>query len=228
MTRLSRLANILLHLQSRRVITAQELSNKFGISLRTVYRDIRALEEAGVPIIGEAGSGYCLIDDYTVPPVMFSENEINALLTVQKIIKKNRDSSLQKGIDDLVIKIKALLKHSTKEKSEKLEKSIFIFSNDVDGKTDYLATVQSAIVNHQVLKINYHAFYSDTFSERIVEPLAVYLTKDNWLLIAYCRMRKDLREFRMDRIQQLINLEETFPERNFSFEDYVRHNKKNC
>ncbi|WP_339787184.1 YafY family protein [uncultured Imperialibacter sp.] len=228
MTRLSRLTNIFFHLQSRRVTTAQELADKFGISQRTVYRDIRALEEAGVPVIGEVGTGYYLMEDYRIPPVMFSEQEINALMTAQQIIKMNRDKSLEKGIDDLVTKVKALLKYSSREKSEKLEERIFVFSNTPDQKTEYLASIQSAIVNTQILKIKYHTFYSDSMSERRVEPIAVYLTKNNWLLIAFCQLRKGIREFRIDRILSLEDTSETFAERHFSFGDYLgEHYEKN-
>ena len=84
MTRLTRLTSILLHLQSKRVVTAQELAVRFDITLRTIYRDIRALEEAGVPIIGEVGKGYSLVEGYRLPPVMFTEQEINALLNLTK------------------------------------------------------------------------------------------------------------------------------------------------
>lgn len=227
MTRLIRLTNILLQLQSKRVVTSQELANKFGISQRTVYRDIKTLEEAGVPIIGEVGMGYYLMNDYKIPPVMFTEQEINALLTAQQIIKKNQDKSLQKYLDDLVTKVKAILKYSEKEKSEKLEKRIMIFSEGKNSKTNFLATIQSAIINSHLLKITYQTIYSDSISERDVEPLAVYFTKENWLLIAHCRLRNELREFRIDRILKLINTYEQFKEINFSFEEYINHLSEN-
>ena len=88
MTRLTRLTTILLHLQSKRVVTAQELADRFDVTQRTIYRDVRALEEAGVPIVGEAGRGYSLVEGYRVPPVMFTEQEINALLTAQQYFQK--------------------------------------------------------------------------------------------------------------------------------------------
>ena len=99
MTRLTRLTNILLHLQSRRVVTAQELADKFGIAQRTVYRDIRALEEAGVPVIGEVGRGYSLADGYRIPPVMFTQQEVNALLTAQQYFQKNRQIFIQRSCE---------------------------------------------------------------------------------------------------------------------------------
>lgn len=227
MTRLSRLTNLLLHLQAKRVVTSHELADKFGISQRTVYRDIKALEEAGVPIIGEVGTGYSLMDGYRIPPLMFTEQEINALVTVQHLLKKNQDKSLQKNLDDLATKVKAILKYSAKEKSEILEKRVLIFSDQKNTKTEFLASIQSAIVNSFLLKIKYHTIYSDSISERSVEPLAVYFTKENWILIAHCRLRNELREFRIDRILNLSTIHEQFTDRNFSFEDYIHQLTKN-
>lgn len=226
MTRLSRLTNILLHLQAKRVVTSQELADNFGISQRTVYRDIKALEEAGVPVIGEIGIGYSLMDGYQIPPLMFTEQEINALVTVQHLIKNNQDKSLQKNLDDLATKVKAILKYSAKEKSEKLEKRVLNFSDQKNIKTEFLASIQSAIVNSYILKIKYHTIYSDTISERSVEPLAVYFTKENWILIAHCQLRNELREFRIDRILKLTTTNEPFFDLNFSFDDYINQLSK--
>lgn len=229
MTRLSRLTNILLHLQSKMVVTSKELSDKFGISQRTVYRDIKALEEAGVPIIGEIGTGYCLMEGYRIPPVMFTEPELNALLTAQQIISKQSDKSLQKNYDNLILKVKALLKYSAKEKLETLENRILIFGIEEPSKTDFLSLIQSAIVNFQILEIRYHTHYSDSITDRLVEPHAVYFSKGKWLLIAHCRFRGELREFRIDRILSLTNTNEHFGDREFSFDRYINQfSKKNC
>lgn len=221
MRRLSRLTNILLHLQSKRVVTSKELSGKFGISQRTVYRDIKALEKAGVPIIGEIGIGYSLVEDYRIPPVMFTESELNALLTAQHIVAKQSDKSLLNNFDDLTNKVKALLKYSVKEKLETLDGRIRIFGMVEPCRTDLLSLIQSAIVNFQILKIRYHTHYSNTITDRRVEPHAVYFSKGKWLLIAHCQYRGQLREFRIDRIMCLTNTNEYFLEREFSFDRYI-------
>ncbi len=228
MKRLSRLTNILLQLQSKRVVTSQELADKFEISQRTVYRDIKALEEAGVPIIGEVGKGYCLMDNYKIPPVMFTEQEINALITAQKIIKSNADKSLYKNLSDLTTKVKAILKYTEKVNSEKLENRVLIFQNYNQADSDFLSAIQTAIVKQQIISITYHTIHSDKIQDRKVEPLGVYLTSNKWLLIAYCRLRKEIREFRLDRILKLSFTDEVFNERNFSFEEYIAKISKNC
>lgn len=226
MTRLTRLTNILLHLQSKRVVTAQELADKFDITQRTVYRDIRALEEAGVPVIGEVGIGYSLADGYRIPPVMFTQQEINALLTAQQYFRKNTDKSAYNDLVNVVTKIKAIIRYSEKEKAEKLEERLYIFSNEKTNETNFLSTIQLAVTNCWILKIKYHTIYSDTVSDRYVEPLAVYFTKGNWIMVAFCRLRNDLREFRLDRILNLITTTDIFPHRHFSFEDYFIINSK--
>ena len=227
MTRLSRLTNILLQLQAKRVVTAQDLAEKFGITQRTVYRDIKALEEAGVPIIGEAGRGYTLRQDYRVPPVMFTEHEVNALLTALKYLQKNPDTSVQENLNSIVTKIKSIIRYSAKEKAESLEDRMRVYSADNSFRTNLLSGIQAAITNCSVVHMSYNGLHSRTVSQRKVEPLAVYLTKENWIMIAHCRLRNDLREFRLDRILDLHASSETFPSRNFSFEEYIASFCKN-
>src|SRR3982750_4566070 len=115
MNRIDRLAAILLQLQSRRVVKARELAEKFSLSLRTVYRDVKALEEAGVPIIGEAGTGYSLMEGYKLPPVMFNQEEATALLTASKLVQSKTDAGIFKHYASALDKIKAVLRHSEKD-----------------------------------------------------------------------------------------------------------------
>ena len=222
MTRLSRLTTILLHLQSKRVVTAQELADRFDITQRTIYRDIRALEEAGVPIIGEAGKGYSLVEGYRVPPVMFTEQEINALLTAQQYFQKNADKSAYNDFTNVVTKIKAIMRYSEKEKAEKLQDRLYIHSNDQANETNHLSTIQLSITNCWVLKIKYHANHNDTVTDRLIEPLGVYLYKENWIMVAHCRLRNEFREFRIDRILNLTVTTDAFSDRNFTLDEYFK------
>src|SRR5687768_13102553 len=103
--RLSRLTAILTQLQTKRLITATALANKFKVSIRTIYRDIRALEQSGVPILTEEGKGYSLMEGYRLPPVMFTESEANALITAEKFVVKNKDASFVKEYTEAIEKI---------------------------------------------------------------------------------------------------------------------------
>lgn len=218
--RLSRLTAILVLLQSKKILTAKFIADKFDISIRTVYRDIKALEEAGVPIVTEEGRGYSLMQGYMLPPIMFSEAEANALITAEMIIATNKDKSFVNNYAQAITKIKAILRQSTKHKTELLSERIQIRNNPYRETTsDYLTVIQLAITNLSLLEIDYCAESGDT-SLRTIEPLALYSTQENWILIAYCRLRQEERAFRLDRIQSLEVLPDKFESHNFTFRDY--------
>ena len=221
MSRLSRLTSILTQLQSKRLVTASEIADKYKISVRTVYRDIRALEDAGVPIRVEEGRGYSLIDGYRLPPVMFTEQEANAMITAEKIIKQNKDSSLIEHYQNAIEKVKSVLRNTEKDKADLLSERIAYIKN-VPGETtsDHLATIESAITNFQLLNVNYKTGYSNETNQRLVEAQALYHTQDNWILIAWCHLRNDYREFRLDRILGIDVLADNFEPRKFDLMKY--------
>ncbi len=221
MKRLHRLTAILVKLQSKKVIQAVELAKKFEVSLRTIYRDMEALTDAGVPIGAEAGVGYFLVDGYSLPPVMFTEKEANALLTASKIIKTNNDQSLIDQYQEAVDKVIAVLKTTQKEKLEILEQRIFTYPKNNANPSNSLSVIQQAITDCRVLEIQYTAA-SKQYTKRQVEPLGAYFTNNIWVMIAYCRLRKDYREFRTDRIHTLIETQEFFPPKHFTLEDYYK------
>lgn len=222
-TRLSRLTAILIHLQAKRLMTATELAEKYGVSIRTIYRDIRALEEAGVPICTEEGKGYSLSEGYRLPPVMFTEEEANALITAAKFISRNKDSSLVLHYNEAITKIKAILRYHDKDKAELLANRIAFFQNYKQETTSqYLSTVQKAITDFMPLRLIYQAISTQESTERIIEPLALYHTQENWILIAWCRLREAHREFRLDRIQELRVLDTPFEPHRFDLMEYFR------
>jgi len=223
-TRLSRLTAIITQLQSTKIITATTLAKKFEVSVRTIYRDIRSLEQSGIPIITEEGKGYSIMDGYHIPPVMFSESEANALITVEQLIQNNKDGSLIEQYANAIIKIKSVLKKSQKEKTELLSERIQIRvpSQHKNQKTsNYLIEIQSSITGYRLLSIEYYSL-SNIKSKRIIEPFAVYSTNENWLLIAFCRLRKEFRAFRIDLIQRLIIQNKTFEPHQIILKEYFQ------
>lgn len=116
-----RIIAILIQLQSRKIVKAQELSERFGVSLRTIYRDIRTLESSGVPIYGEAGIGYSLVDGYRLPPIMFSKEEAMSFITAEKLMEHFTDANLRKHFQSAMFKVKAVLKDSQKDWIESVE-----------------------------------------------------------------------------------------------------------
>ncbi len=207
MNRIDRLQAILTQLKSKRVITAQEMADRFEVSLRTIYRDIRALEEGGVPIGAEAGIGYYLSEGYHLPPVMFTREEANALLMAGKIFEKHTDKNLQTHFNDALYKVKAVLDMEKKEELEDLETKISIdpFGWQFRDHTANImvSKIQSILPHRKLIKIIYHASYSGESTERVVEPIGLCFYRNQWHLIAYCQLRNDYRDFRTDRIEKL-------------------------
>jgi predicted DNA-binding transcriptional regulator YafY len=220
--RLSRLTAILTQLQSKRLLTASELANKFSVSNRTIYRDIKALEQAGVPILTEDGKGYTIMDGYRVPPVMFTESEANALITAEQLVLKNKDASFIKEYSEAINKIKSVLRNNTKDKANLLSNRIVFRQNSANDRTsNYLSTLQLALTNYNLTKIKYQSNDTAETTERTIEPFAIYSTQENWLLIAFCRLRKDFRTFRLDRIQSLNVLVDTFEPHKMTLQEYL-------
>ncbi|MFY0594137.1 helix-turn-helix transcriptional regulator [Roseivirga sp.] len=214
MNRIDRLTAILVHLQSKKVVTAQEIADRFEISLRTVYRDVRSLEEAGVPLGAEAGKGYFIMEGYHLPPVMFTSEEANALVIGSKLIEGQTDRSIKKHFKEAMFKIKSVLKSEEKEGLEKLESQIRVSSipqmESDDFPNNFLATIQRALVGQCVLAFKYFSNYTGDFNVRSVEPIGLTFYGGHWHLLAYCRLREAPRDFRVDRLVKLQMLEETF------------------
>jgi len=217
--RLSRLTAILIQFQTKRIITAFELSEKFQVSKRTIYRDIKQLEQAGVPILTEEGKGYSLMQGYKIPPVMFTENQANALILAEQLVLKNRDSSFIKDYSEAIEKIKAVLKESDKDKANLLtERTRFEQNINRERNSNNLSDMQFALTNYLTVNIEY-TNESNKKSTRIIEPFAL-LSTENWLLVAKCRLRKEFRYFRLDRINKMEILTEKFTPHNMSLQDF--------
>ena len=219
--RLSRLTAILTWLQTKRIITAPELARKFSVSIRTIYRDIKALEQAGVPVFTEEGKGYSLMEGYRIPPVMFTESEANALVTAEQLVLKNKDTSFVKEYSEAIGKIKSVLRYNTKDKVNLLAERIIFRQNAENSRTsNYLSVLQLALTNFNLVQIEYHSPDTEKTTRRTIEPFALYSTQENWLLIAFCRLRKDFRAFRLDRILQLTTLGEHFAPHEMTLDRY--------
>lgn len=227
--RVSRLTAIVTQLQTKRLVTATQLSEKFGVTIRTIYRDIKALEQAGVPILTEEGKGYLLMEGYRIPPVMFTESEANALITAEQLVLKNRDSSLIKEYSEAISKIKAVLLYSTKEKADLLSKRIAVSPAIPNTSTsNSLTLIQNALTTFKVLNITYHSEEKDEKTTRHIEPFALYYNlQESWTLIAYCRLRKDYRMFRLSRISKIEPLDLSFTPHKLTLKEYLESKEKN-
>ncbi len=217
--RISRLTAILIQLQGNRILTAASLSAKFGVSKRTIYRDIKALEKAGVPILTEEGKGYMLMEGYKMPPVMFTEKQANALILAEQLVLKNKDASFVQDYSEAIDKIKSVLRYSVKDKANLLtERTQYHKVLHQERSSHNLSDLQNALTNFNLVRIHY-INKEGTATERLIEPFAI-LSAENWYLIAWCRLRKGFRFFRPDRIVEMEILEENFEPHNLTLQEY--------
>lgn len=218
--RISRLTAIITQLQTKRLLTASELASQFSVSVRTIYRDMRALEDAGIPIYVEEGKGYSLMEHYRLPPVMFTESEANALITAEQLVLNNKDSSLIEDYSAAIDKIKSVLTLNLKDKANLLsERTQFNQIENIERTSSNLSALQFALTNFLLTKIEYANEANET-TERTIEPFALLSTRSNWLLVAWCLLRKDFRYFRLDRIKQLEVLSERFTPHDLTLQEY--------
>ncbi|MBC8001486.1 MAG: YafY family transcriptional regulator [Opitutaceae bacterium] len=218
------MATILL-LQSRRVITAGDIASHFEISLRTVYRDIAALSEGGVPIVAEAGVGYRLLNSYSIPPVMFTPEEASALFLGGELVEHLTDPSLQAQMRSALLKIRSVLPRSHQDRLDRLQRTTALLiarPSTPNAKRSALTQIQSALAQRRVLEICYQTKGEGNANRREVEPLGLVFYSDYWHLIAYCRIRCDFRDFRTDRIIDLTVRDEVFQGHpDFSLRDHI-------
>lgn len=203
------------------MLTATELSEKFDVSVRTIYRDMRKLEESGVPIITLEGKGYTIMDGYTVAPVQFTEKQANALITAQHLVKQTNDSSFIEDFEEALIKIKSVFRGDIQEKSEFLSRKIHVFdTKEGNIASNALSELQLAITQFNLVEINYQKLDDPEPILRKVEPFAMYSSDHKWIMLAWCHLRKDNRAFRVDRIKEFRILPEKFEDRKFDFPTY--------
>lgn len=224
MNKFDRVVSILLLLQSKKVIRAQDLAEKFDLSLRTIYRDIRTLETAGIPIISEPGKGYSIMPGYHLPPVMFSEDEATAMITAEKLIEKMVDQKTVDHFKSSMLKIKSILRSNEKEAVNSLDDFIEVHSQPWENSTSKLPSLQKifkSILSKTVIQMEYKAAYNEMTTERKIEPVGVYYSSDNWYLIAFCQLRNAYRSFRLDRVINLYNREESFKDKHPILRKYL-------
>jgi predicted DNA-binding transcriptional regulator YafY len=226
--------SLLLLLQTRSVVTAAFLSDHFNVSERTIYRDIRTLENAGVPIGAEAGVGYFLERSYRLPPVCFTLDEAASILLGEKLLVSSLDANSLQDFKQALNKIRAVIDSSDKDYLSSFDADIEVlptgshFPIDDTDQNDqgsnqssalggashsgdrWLRECRGALLHRQVIEIDYAALSSNQQSLRCIEPIGLFYYSWHWHLIAWCRLRKAYRDFRLDRIQSFSPQTEQF------------------
>ncbi len=206
MNRIDRLMGIITLLQDKKHRTLPQIAKHFSISERTVFRDLRAIGEIGVPVFFEPEKGYSVDKGFFLPPVSLTVEEANALSLAEPLVVRFADKSIQRHFGSALSKIKMVLGHAQREKMELSQAQTAHFLPDnyqhMMPSTDYLAPLQNAIVNKNIVRIEYENFQEE-YSVRELEPIGLTFYSLNWHLIAWCHTRQDYRDFRISRIQKL-------------------------
>jgi predicted DNA-binding transcriptional regulator YafY len=210
MNRIDRLFGILTLLQSRKFVAGDKIAEKFGISIRSVYRDIKALNEQGIPVSFEPNRGYFIVNGYFLQPVSFSTEEANALLLMESIVSAFADKSIHHHYSAALTKIKSVLRSSQKDSIEKLAANIKLQVPVCFVQSfDYLTRIQQAIASQKILEIGY-TNKQEEVSVRKLEPIGLVFYALSWHLIGWCHNKRDYRDFRVSRILRIQCTEEHF------------------
>lgn len=221
--RFDRIVSIHIQLQSKKIVRAQDLADRFQVSLRTIYRDIRTLESSGVPIVSEAGVGYSIMEGYRLPPVMFTKEEASSFVAAEKLMEQFTDDTLGAHFKAAMYKIKSVLRGGERDWIDAIESKVSINqSRDLFNKNipDALEIIFESIAEKKQLFLTYQSLQSDKPSERHIEPVGLYHEHNYWYLMAYCHLRKDYRSFRTDRMQYIKRTPTSFAFQHGTIEEY--------
>ena len=214
MNRTDRLLAIVLELQAKGWQRAEDLASRFEISKRTVYRDMQALSESGVPVISSPGQGYTLVEGYFLPPLTFSADEALILTLGGDFMAQNFDAEYRHAAQSAVSKIEAVLSDNLRETVHYLQGSLRFISLFPFEHSETLQQVRRAIIQHRTLRFDYLARQSDEIggskTTRDADPYSLIYLDNHWYVTAYCHLRHDIRNFRIDRMDRLEVLRRAF------------------
>jgi len=180
------------------------MAERYGVSLRTIYRDMRTLSEAGVPVCGNSGVGYSLVDGYRLPSLMFTKEEAMAFLTAEKIVEKLTDTQNSNYFRQGMDKIRTALRAVDKKYLHEMDNTIAVYKsrNMREGIPNLLQTILSSINDKLIVEIDY-TDADDNKSKRALEAVGVTYSHPHWYLSAWCYLREEYRVFRLNRIEHI-------------------------
>ena len=221
MRRADRLFQIVQHLRGGRLVTAQKFGQWLEVSERTIYRDIADLQSTGVPIDGEAGVGYIMREGFDLPPLMFTRDEIVALVAGARMVRAFGGAEMARAAEEALVKIGAVLPDAEKARIARTEIHMPNWVvGDIERKS--IDVLERAVEARDVLNIDY-SDEAGKSSQRDIRPLGLWFWGKVWTLVAWCELRDDFRAFRIDRIATINPSGRTFrPERGKQLADFYR------
>src|SRR5690625_1186295 len=215
MNRTDRLLGIILQLQNKKIQRAEDLAATFETSVRTIYRDMQALSEAGVPIVGATGQGYSLVEGYFLPPVMFTVEEAVTLLLGLEFVHQQFDESYRSKAISAQNKIETVLSNNVLKKVKQVSAGMKLVTSP-DGSEQHMNTMvllRLAIGEHQQIRFRYTKNQLESVDNeniRQTDPYGLIFTNGAWTLIAFCHLRQEMRHFLLGRMSDVHVMGETF------------------
>ncbi len=202
MRRADRLFQIVQYLRGGRLVTAAQLAARLEVSERTIYRDIADLIGSGVPVEGEAGVGYVMRGGYDLPPLMFTQDEIVALVAGARLIRAWGGLSMAAAAEEALVKINAVLPDSARARAEGVQIHALNYDGIDTATRERLDQIEEAINSRTRIDIDYTKD-GGASDPRVLRPLGLFFWGKVWTLVAWCELRGDFRNFRVDRITRL-------------------------
>lgn len=210
--RADRLFQILQYLRGGRLTTAAQLAEKLEVTPRTIYRDVAHLIGSGVPIEGEAGVGYLMRDGYDLPPLMFTHDEIVALVSGARILQTWGGTKMAAAAQEALIKIDSVLPDAARRQAGQVNVHAMETAWQGGHWRDYLDQFEAASESHVRLQMTY-LDEAERPTVRVVRPLGVWFWGKVWTAVCWCELRQDFRMFRIDRVQNLDELDRFRPQK---------------
>lgn len=223
MRRADRLFQIVQALRGGRLVTARQLAEQLEVSERTIYRDIVDLQGSGVPVEGEAGVGYILQSGFELPPLMFTREEIVALVAGARLIRAWGGHDMAKAAEEALVKIRAVLPEPERARAEAVQVHAFPMPQLDDATRARLDRIERAVDERTRLILAY-ADAEGVVTQRPVRPLGLWFWGKVWTLVAWCELREDFRMFRVDRIREMRTGDAFRLERGKSLRDFYGRN----
>jgi predicted DNA-binding transcriptional regulator YafY len=222
MRRADRLFQLVQLLRQSRLVTAHRLAERLEVSERTVYRDIRDLTLSGVPIRGEAGVGYALAHGFDLPPLMFTEEELEALVFGARVVQGYADPALARAADSVLAKVQMVLPDRMRERSWSRSLLVPAQQHPPGRNAPHLGALREAIRSKKRVCFGYRDAEGRE-TQRTARPLAVAFWGKVWSLASWCETRKDFRGFRLDRMQEVVLGEPFAEEPDKSLDAFIEH-----
>lgn len=210
--RFTRILNLYFYLQSKSLTTLEELTHRFNVSSRTIYRDLKSLEAAGIPIVNEPGSGYAIMEGFRMQPSRFTNEEIISLIIAEKMMQSHETKYIKQHFDSAFVKIKSSFRFHQRSDFFQLENNLMYKESSRENHylPNVIDTLLNTILKKRIAEI-YHKKEEDSKAvKREIEPVGIYYENSYWYVLAYCWLRREYRNFRLDRIQKIALTEKNF------------------